>query len=501
MGKMTSLVKDTAYYGLSNIVGRFLNWALVPLYTAIFPTDEYGVVTYVYSVVAIALVVLNYGLESGLFYFTKPENRARYGVERVYTTALTSLALSGTLFFAGVLLFLRPLTQWMNCGSHTSWVWIMALCTAIDAFSCMPFCYLRFQKRPLRFATIKLINIGLNIGLNLFFLVLCPWIESRHPGSMSWCYNRDYGVGYIFLSNLIASALTLLLLLPELTVGRWQFNAGLWRKMLAYSLPLMLGGLAGIMNQSIDKLLLPALYKASDPMAALGIYGACVKIAVIMLMFNQAFRYAFDPFIFSQDKAKGDDPERINSTAMKYFWIAGLFIFLGVMYFLPVIKYFVNQRYFAGLGVVPIVMAGDLLFGAYYIMFTWFKLNKRTGWNVFFTGLGLVVTVVVNVLLVPRYSYYGSAWAVLACNAAMTAACFIVSRRYSKFRYPLVSMARWTALAAALYVGGYYLIDTGALWVDLPLRALLLAAFGLVFVKAERIDLGAVRARLSRKKK
>lgn len=497
---MTSLVKDTAYYGLSNIVGRFLNWMLVPLYTNLFPAQEYGVVTYVYSVVAILMVLLNYGLETGLFYFTKPENRDRYGVGRVYTTALASLSVTGSIFFAAVLLWLRPISAWMECGDHTSWVWMMALCTALDAFLCMPFCLLRFQKRPLRFAAVKLINIAMNIGLNIFFLILCPWINSHSPGAMDWCYDRSFGVGYIFLSNLIATAATLLLLLPELTGYKWDFSLPLWRRMMAYSLPLMLGGLAGIMNQSIDKIIFPDLSTAVDPMKELGIYGACVKIAVIMLMFNQAFRFAFDPFIFSQDKTKGDDPERVNSMVMRYFWIAGLFIFMGVMFFLPIIKHFVNSRYFGGLGVVPIVMAGDLLFGVYYIFFTWFKLNRRTGWNVFFTGLGLAVTVGMNVLLVPRLGYYGCAWAVLGCNAVMAIACYAACRHFSSARYPIASMLKWTALAAVLYLGGMKMLDFPSLWATLPARAAVLAVFAFVFVKAERIDLASLR-RLSRPKR
>ena len=297
MAGIKSLAKDTAIYGLSSIVGRFLNWMLVPLYTIMFPVSEYGVVTFVYAVVALAMVVLTYGMETGFFRFANHERWS--DPMEVYSTSLLSLAVSSTAFFALICVFIEPVTRAMECEGHPSYVLIMALCVAIDAFTSIPFSYLRFRKRPMRFALLKLVNIGLNIGLNLFFILLCPLLLEHAPATVEWFYRPDFGIGYIFLANLLASAVTLVMILPELRGFRWRFNGKLWREMLRYSAPLLVLGVAGIMNQTVDKLMYPSL--VSDPdeaMYGLGIYGANYKIGILLLVFLQAFRFAYEPFIF-----------------------------------------------------------------------------------------------------------------------------------------------------------------------------------------------------------
>ena len=250
MAGVKSLMKDTAIYGVSSIVGRFLNWCLVPLYTIMFPVAEYGVVTYVYSVVALALIILTYGMETGFFRFAN-HDRWKNPME-VYSTALISLGVSSTLFVAAVLLFLGPVTRWMECEGHPSYVVIMAVCVAIDAFTSIPFSYLRYKKKPVRFATLRLVNIGLNIGLNVFFILACPALMKTAPETVSWFYDPGFSIGYIFLANLIASVVTLFMLVPELTGFKWTFTGKLWREMLRYSAPLLVLGVAGIMNQTID---------------------------------------------------------------------------------------------------------------------------------------------------------------------------------------------------------------------------------------------------------
>ncbi len=299
MAGVKSLAKDTAVYGLSSIVGRFLNWMLVPLYTHCLAVDDYGIVTYVYSVVALAMVVLTYGMETGFFRFANHE-RWNDPME-VYSTALISLTGSSVVFVAATLAFLNPVSVWMECASHPEYVAIMAVCVALDAVLTMPYSYLRFRGRAMRFAIIRLVNIGVNIGLNLFFILLCPWLMEHVPGSVEWFYRPEFGIGYIFLANLIASAVNIAMMIPELCGFRWRFNARLWREMLRYSLPLLVLGVAGIMNQTIDKILYPSL--VSDPaeaMYGLGIYGANYKIAVVLLVFLQAFRFAYEPFIFAR---------------------------------------------------------------------------------------------------------------------------------------------------------------------------------------------------------
>ncbi len=486
MGNVASLAKDTAIYGISSIVGRFLNWCLVPLYTNIFSADAYGVVTYVYSFVALAMIILTYGMETGFFRFA---NHRRWNDPmQVYSTSLVSLATSGSLFFVTVLLFLDPLARWMECGTHTSWVWVMALCVALDAFTALPFCYLRFRNQPMRFAVIKLVNIGLNIGLNIFFLIVCPWLNAQSPGIMDWCYSPDYGVGYVFLSNLLASAVTLLMLWPQLNGFRWNFCFRLWKEMIVYSAPLLVLGVAGIMNQTLDKILLPSLSTAADPMQELGIYGANYKIAIVMVMFIQAFRFAYEPFIFAQNKESGADANKAYSSAMKYFVITALFIFVAVMFYLPVLKYFISPRYFSGLDVVPVVMAAELCFGIFFNLSVWYKLSDKTVWGMWFSLGGLAVTVIMNILLVPRYGYMGCAWAALSCYALMMLSSYVIGRIKYPIAYPIGRMGLWTLFSAALYVLGLYVLDFSEMMINYVVRALLLAVFVAAVAKYEGLS-------------
>ncbi len=348
MAGVKGLMKDTAIYGLSSIIGRFLNWMLVPLYTIMFPVEEYGVVTLVYSVVALAMVILVYGLETGFFRFANHE-RWKDPME-VYSTCLISLAASSTLFVVLVAAFLKPVTHWMECDGHPSYVLMMAVCVAIDAFLAVPFSYLRYARRPLRFATIRLVNIGVNIGLNLFFILLCPWLLEHAPSTVDWFYRADFGIGYIFLANLIASGVNFVMMIPELRGFRWRFNKVLWREILTYSSPLLVLGVAGIMNQTIDKILFPSLVSdQADAMYQLGIYGANYKVAVILLVFLQAFRFAYEPFIFSRSKEAGEGKFQAYRDAMKYFVAFALLIYLGVMFYLDFVRYLISPRYFSGL--------------------------------------------------------------------------------------------------------------------------------------------------------
>jgi len=484
-GGIKSLFKDTAIYGVSSIVGRFLNWCLVPLYTVMFPAAEYGVVTYVYSIVALALIILTYGMETGFFRFA---NHERYhDPMEVYSTSLISLAISSTLFLVLTLLFLEPVARVLECATHPSYIAMMAGAVALDAFTAIPFSYLRFCQRPVRFATLKLVNIGLNIGLNLFWILLCPWLWSRYPGAVEWCYDPDFGIGYIFLANLVASAVMLLMLIPELRGFRWRFNTGLWREMLVYSWPLLVLGVAGIMNQTIDKILFPVLFPdKSVAMAQLGIYGANYKIAIVMVMFIQAFRFAYEPFIFARGKASGENRMQSYRDAMRYFVIFAMVIFLGVMYYLDILKYFISPKYFSGLKVVPVIMIAEFFFGVFFNLSLWYKLTDRTVWGMWFSLLGLVITVLLNIVLVPRMGYMGCALAALACYAVMMVASWAVGRKVYPIGYNVGRLAV-VFFAALAWWGAGMLIDTGNGWLDLPLRTVLLVGFILGVLKFEHI--------------
>lgn len=483
MAGIKSLIKDTAIYGVSSIVGRFLNWCLVPMYTYMFPTEQYGIVTNIYAYVALVLIILLYGMETGFFRFANHERWKN--PMQVYSTTLISVGSSSLMFVALACLFSSDIAGALNCGEHPSYIWMMAVAVGIDAFSSLPFSYLRYKKRPVRFAMLKFANIGLNIGLNLFFLVLCPWIWKQAPDLISWFYDPGFGIGYIFLANMISSMVVMLLLLPELRVS-YTFNFQLWREMLRYSYPLLILGVAGIMNQTIDKILLPFLI--DDPVEAsqqLGIYGANYKIAIVMVMFIQAFRFAYEPFIFDKNKEAGGDKRQAYSDAMKFFIIFGLFIFLGVMFFLDLLKYFISPRYFEGLQVVPIVMAAEFFFGIFFNLSLWYKLTDRTIWGTWFSLGGLAITLIINVVFVPQYGYVACAWGALCCYGAMMTASYLIGQKKYPINYHLPRLMLYILSAGALY-GVAVLLTTDSHIVNFGLRGLLLLAYGALIWKKEK---------------
>ncbi len=468
-------MKDTVIYGLSSIVGRFLNWCLVPLYTHMFTESEYGVVTYLYSLVALLLIILTYGMETGFFRFA---NHEKYSdPAKVYTTALISLASTSTLFILAIALFVDPISSILGSSGDRRYILILAATIAIDAFTALPFAYLRYKNRPIRFAGIKLLSIFINIGLNLFFIVLCPRIYEAAPQYVSWFYYPHFGVGYIFLSNLIASSVTLLVLIPEIFGTRFRFDSRLLGKMISYSFPLLIMGLAGIMNQTIDKLIYPWLVSDSNQaMTDLGIYGANYKIAIVMVMFIQAFRFAYEPYIFARNRNQGEDKKSAYVEAMHYFIIFALLIFLGVMFYLPILKYFIAPSYFVGLTVVPIVMAGELFFGIFFNLSLWYKLTDRTYWGTWLSLIGLAVTLIINIVFVPRYGYIACAWAAFCCYLSMMVVSYLLGRKFYPVPYKWKAATKYTLLAATLYITAMLVPDWNTT-VTLLFRTVLLAVY------------------------
>ncbi len=489
MAGLKSLVKDTAIYGLSSIIGRFLNWCLVPVYTIMFPAEEYGMVTYIYSIVALALVILTYGMETGFFRFAKHDD---YDISQVYTTALSSVGTTSVMFVVAVMMFLSPISHALNCGDMPSFVWIMALTVAIDAFSCIPFAYLRFRQRAMRFATLKLVNIGLNIGLNLFFILLCPAIWNIAPDAISWFFNPDYGIGYIFVANLMSSAIVLLLLMPEIVSERYAFSGRLLRTMLVFSFPLLIAGLAGIMNQHVDKILYPRFI--TDPveaMTGLGIYGANYKIAVVMIMFIQAFRFAYEPLMFSRRSDNRRQTLQGYRDAMKFFVIFALLIFLGVMFYIDFVKYFIAPSYFEGLKVVPVLLIAELCYGIFFNLSLWYKNIDKTYWAMIFTFLGLVVMVALNAAFVPSCGYMACAWAALACNGVMMLASYLVGQKINPIGYDTRRIMFYVVLALALYGVSIY-AATPWFWLNIVMRTAMLALYIVIVVKREKINVSGI---------
>ena len=486
MAGIKSLIKDTAIYGVSSIVGRFLNWCLVPLYTAMFLPEEYGVVTNIYAYVALVLVFLTYGMETGFFRFAR---RGEHELASIYTTILTSVGFTSTLFIALLWLFIDPISSAMGYANTPSFVLLMGVTVAIDAFTAIPFAYLRFKQRPIKFACLKLVNIALNIGLNLFFILLCPWLWKVAPESISWFYNPTYGVGYIFVANILSSAIIMLLLLPEICAERFSFKGSLLRIILTFSLPLLVAGLAGIMNQNIDKIIYPFLF--ADQSVAnyqLGIYGANYKIAMVMIMFIQAFRFAYEPLMFSK---KNDNKEQRNkeyADAMKYFVIFGLFIFLGVMFYLDVFKHIISPKYYEGLVVVPILLIAELCYGIVFNLSLWYKNIDKTYWAIVFTLIGFVVMLTIIITCVPLYGYIACAWAALACNGVMMIASYLIGNKVNPIKYETSRILSYVVIAGVLF-GIALLAVTPHFWLNMVIRTLLIIAYIVIVMKREKIKL------------
>lgn len=448
LSSFKKLVGDTAIYGVSSIVGRFLNWWLVPYYSHMFPTAEYGVVANLYSYMAFLLVLLTYGMETGYFRYASQSKDKQL----VYSSSMISLGLTSLSFLLVVFAFSDGIAGWMDYSAHPEYIQWIAIIMAVDAFTSIPFAKLRIESRPIRFAAIKLVNIFANIFFNIFFISICPALLKSNPDHfLKAIYNPEIGVGYVFISNLIASAITLLMLIPEMRF-KLRFSRVLLREMLWYSFPILIVGLAGMVNQNIDKILIPKLIPASqDPMGQLGIYGANYKLAVLMNMFIQAFRYAFEPFFFSQ--VKSADNKRGYALILKYFVIFGLLIFLGISLFLDVFRslQIIDSSYFSGLKIVPIVLLANLFLGMYYTLSLWYKLTDRTRFGAYFALVGAGLSLVLNVIFIPIYGYMASAWAVLICFAIMTALSYYFGQKYYPIAYPIKRIGLYFGLALVLF--------------------------------------------------
>lgn len=493
MAGLKSLVKDTAVYGLSSIVGRFLNWCLVPLYVYLFSPERYGIVSYLYSFTAVALIILNYGMETGFFRFANKHKEP----EKVYTTSLISVAFTSFLFILLISCFLHPVSNALLLQGDELYVWLLGVTVAVDAFTNLPFAYLRYKNMAFRFAGIKLLNVGLNIGLNLFFLLACPVIQKHYPSLISWFYPQmggvDFGIGWIFVANFISTLVILLMLLPYLWGRKWKFDPSLLKKMLTYSWPLLILGVAGVLSQNMGQMLIPYLFVGHEEEARsmVGIYGANIKIAIVMVMFTQAFRYAYEPFIFAQAKNNGESSKQSYSDAMKFFIIFGLLIFLGVMFFLPVLKYFVSQKYWVGLRVVPIMMVAELCFGVFFNLSLWYKLTDRTQWGMYFSLICFFVMLGLNIWFVPAIGipdgYLGSAWAALISYFMVMVISYFVGRHYYPIAYPLKKIGAYTLFAAVLYIISIFTEWNSMMWLTYIVRVLLLMVYIVIICLNENV--------------
>jgi O-antigen/teichoic acid export membrane protein len=446
------LAGDTAIYGVSSIVGRFLNWGLAPYYTFVFIAEEFAVVTNLYAYVAFFLVLLTYGMETAYFrYASKSKNP-----EEVYSTSLISLFFTSILFGVLVLSFSPSIASFIGYPNYPQYIVWLAIILGIDALTAIPFARLRLNNRPVKFATVRIISIAFNIGFNLFFLSFAPhWLENHPDSVIRLVYSSDIGVGYVFISNLLASLITLLLLLPEIFKITYEFNRKLLATMLNYALPVLIVGLAGMVNQNIDKILIPFLVSEDqNPMYQLGVYGANFKLAVLMNMFIQAFRYAFEPFFFS--RGTSDKDPQIYATIMNYFVIFGLLIFLGMVFYIDLIKFIIDPEYHDGLKVVPIILMGNLFFGIYFALSLWYKLKDMTRYGAFIAITGAVFSLALNFMLIPVWGYMGSAVAVFISYFIMMVISYFLGRKFYPIPYDLKRIGTYFLIALILFIASVF---------------------------------------------
>lgn len=452
MSTLKKLASQTAVYGLSQIIGRFLNYLLVPLYTGIFAPEEYGVVTEMYAYVTFFIVLLTYGMETAFFRFSgKLEDD-----NKVFGTATTSILISSGLFAVIGLAFAQPVADMLRYPNHAEYIRWFVMILALDAIVSIPFARLRQQNKPLKFAAVKLLNIGVNVGLNLFFLLGCPAILKSDGfafmhGFVNTVYNPEMGIGYIFISNLIASLITVPLLAKELAGVKYGLDKKLWKEMFTYALPLMVVGFAGMINETLDRAILKYLLPRETAMHDLGVYGAVYKLSMLMTLFIQAYRYAAEPFFFSY--AKNKDSGAMYARIMNIFVIICCVVFLSVTLFIDVFKHFLqDEAFWEGLHVVPILLLANMFLGIYINLSIWYKLGDKTNLGARISLMGAGVTILLNFSLIPVWGYVGSAWATLAAYFTMAVLNYIYGQKHYPIPYNLLKILTYIGLSILLYV-------------------------------------------------
>lgn len=464
MAGLKSLAKDTAIYGVSSIVGRFLNYLLVPIYTISMPasTGGYGVITNMYAITALLLVLLTCGMETGFFRFA---NKGDDDPIRVYSTTLLTVGSISLSFLAVCLLFLKPIAGVMGYEEHPWYLGMMLIVIAMDAIQAIPFAYLRYKNRPIKFAALKMLFIFASIALNIVYFV----------------FMKGTDVGAAFLINLICTSLVMVCLISELRGFRYTLDRDLVKRMFRYSFPILILGIAGILNQVVDKIIFPFVYSdEAEAAVQLGIYGATSKIAMIMAMFTQAFRFAYEPFVFGKSREK--DNRQMYAQAMKFFIIFTLLAFLAVMFYLDILRYVIGRDYWEGLKVVPIVMAAEMFMGVYFNLSFWYKLTDETKWGAYFSITACTIVILMNVFLIPVYGYVACAWAGFTGYAVAMLLSYFVGQKKYPINYDLKSIGGYVLLALVIYaVGEWMPLENTVL--RLLFRTVLLAVFIAYIIK------------------
>lgn len=482
MNPLKRLAGQTAVYGIPTILGRFLQYLLVILLTRVFSKSEYGTVSVFYSYASFLMVILTYGMETAFFRFSQTEERK----DRVFSAAMLSLLITTAFFLFLSNIFSGKLAEWMRYPAHPEYVIWFSWILGLDALSSIPFAKLRAQNRAVRFAIVKFALILTNIGLTLFFLMLCPYIL-KHTTSgfftslIHLVYRSDWTIEYVFIANLLSSIFVFLLLLPEVLKLKFEIHRELWKKMLLYGSPLLIAGMAGIVNETFDRLLLRYLLPSDIAESQVGIYSACYKISILMTLFVQAYRFAAEPFFFAQAKEK--DAKVVYARIMDYFIIVVSLIFLVTMLYLDIFMHLIGKEFRVGRNVIPILMLANLFLGVYYNLSIWYKLTGKTIWGAYMAIFGAVVTLALNFYWIPLtsdhliYGYLGSAWATFICYGSMMVVCYLIGQRYFPVKYNLQKFFGYLGFAVLIYF-----VSTNFIIQSLFLRIIIHTLFLFVFL-------------------
>jgi O-antigen/teichoic acid export membrane protein len=477
-----SLIKDSAIYGGTTILVRMINWLLTTLFTYTLAKSDFGMMTNLYAYIALLIVILTFGMETGFFRFINQTEKRQ--VAAVYPTSLMIVGGITLLFFVTFQLYLPSIRPYVwQTEIPDIYIRLIIIILSMDTVSAIPFAYLRYKKEAKKFGMLKLLNVILYTFFCIFFLVICPWINRHLPVLISWFWIDDFRLGYVFISNLLATGIQTACLLPEVTGFRYKWDGRLARKMLRYCFPLVIMGIAGMSNQVIDKLVFPVSYPDSDlAFSELGIYSACFKIALIMVMFTQAFRYAYEPYVFERSKDK--DARQLYADVMKYFVILGLLVFLGVVFYLDIIKYLIDPGYFAALHIVPIVLAGELFFAVYFNLSLWYKLTDKTYWGAIFSFIAFFVIICINLVFISRYSYLACAWAPFVGNGLIVLLSYFIGQKKYPIPYDLKTIGLYTLLTVTLFAISFWVPIENAWW-HIAFNTILLAIYILFLIKRD----------------
>lgn len=455
LSSLKKLAGQTAIYGLTNILGRLLNYLLVPLYTKILPPEAYAPVNIVYAWIPFLSVIFTYGMETSFFRFSQNQEERK----KVLSTSSVSLLFTTILFTIVLLYFRQFLSSWMELGDHPEYIAYFALILAFDTLTAIPFANLRLQNRPIRYSVVKISNIAVNIGLNLFFLVGCPWLLEHDNTWVSFFYDPAMGVNYIFISNLVASAVTWLLLLREIMGIEWKIDKALWTRLMRYSLPLIIVGLAGMVNETLDRAyFLPKFlpYNLKQNNFLIGVYGANYKLSILITLFIQAFRMGAEPFFFQH--AEAQHARQTYARVMKYFVIVLSIMFLSVAMYINVWKYFLRREvYWEGLFVVPTLLLANIFLGIYYNLSIWFKLSNQTSMGAYITVVTAALAFALNIWWIPIFGYFGSAMATMVCYGVQMTICYWLGQKYYPIPYATKKLLSIVALSVLFY-GIYWCI-------------------------------------------